>query len=122
MSGILHEVNIGALALKGLFGAPEAAKALIIFAHGSGSGRLSPRNNYVAEALRESGLATLLLDLLTPEEEIRRSNVFDIPLLAKRLLMATAWAKGQSGFRAAAHWLFRCKHRGGRGARGRSGR
>jgi putative phosphoribosyl transferase len=96
MSGILREVNIGALALKGLFGAPEAAKALIIFAHGSGSGRLSPRNNYVAEALRESGLATLLLDLLTPEEELRRSNVFDIPLLAKRLLMATAWAKGQT--------------------------
>jgi putative phosphoribosyl transferase len=96
MNGNLREVNIGALALKGLFGAPEAAKALIIFAHGSGSGRLSPRNNYVAEALRESGLATLLLDLLTPEEELRRSNVFDIPLLAKRLLMATAWAKGQT--------------------------
>ena len=94
MSGILREVNIGALALKGLFGAPEAARALVIFAHGSGSGRLSPRNNY--EALRESGLATLLLDLLTPEEEIRRSNVFDIPLLAKRLLMATAWAKEQT--------------------------
>ena len=96
MSGILREVNIGALALKGLFGAPDDAKALIIFAHGSGSGRLSPRNNYVAEALRESGLATLLLDLLTPEEEIRRSNVFDIPLLAKRLLIATAWAKEQA--------------------------
>jgi putative phosphoribosyl transferase len=92
MSGILREVNIGALALKGLFGAPDAAKALIIFAHGSGSGRLSPRNKYVAEALRESGLATLLLDLLTPEEEIRRSNVFDIPLLARRLSLATAWA------------------------------
>ena len=71
----------------------EKAKALVIFAHGSGSGRSSPRNNYVAEALRGSGLSTLLLDLLTPEEEIRRSNVFDISLLAKRLLLATAWAR-----------------------------
>jgi putative phosphoribosyl transferase len=93
MSRIPHEVEIGALALKGLLGASERASALVIFAHGSGSGRLSPRNTYVAEALRKSGLATLLLDLLTPEEEIRRSNVFDIPLLAERLLLATAWAR-----------------------------
>ena len=96
MSAVPHEVEIGALALKGLLGAPEAAKALVIFAHGSGSGRLSPRNNYVAEALHKSGLATLLLDLLTPEEEVRRSNVFDIPLLATRLLLATAWAREQA--------------------------
>jgi len=89
-------VEIGALALKGLLGASERSSALIIFAHGSGSGRLSPRNNYVAEALRKSGLATLLLDLLTPEEEIRRSNVFDIPLLAERLLLATVWAREQA--------------------------
>ena len=116
-----HEVEIGALALNGLLGAPEKASALVIFAHGSGSGRLSPRNNYVAEALRESGLATLLLDLLTPEEEIRRSNVFDIPLLARRLSLATAWAREQAQTAAAAHWLFRGEHRSGRGARGRSG-
>jgi putative phosphoribosyl transferase len=96
MSRIPHEVEIGALALKGLLGASERSSALIIFAHGSGSGRLSPRNNYVAEALRKSGLATLLLDLLTPEEEIRRSNVFDIPLLAERLLLATVWAREQA--------------------------
>ena len=95
MIRILREVEIGALALKGLLGAPEKASALVIFAHGSGSGRLSPRNNYVAEALRRSGLATLLLDLLTPEEESLRSNVFDIPLLAQRLLLATAWAREQ---------------------------
>ena len=93
MSMVPHEVEIGALALKGLLCTPEKASALVIFAHGSGSGRLSPRNSYVAEALRESGLATLLLDLLTPEEELRRSNVFDIPLLAKRLSVATAWAR-----------------------------
>jgi putative phosphoribosyl transferase len=96
MSGMIREVEIGALALKGLLGAPEKASALVIFAHGSGSGRLSPRNSYVAEALRRSGLATLLLDLLTPAEETRRGNVFDIPLLAKRLLLATAWAREQA--------------------------
>ena len=96
MSGMLREVEIGELALKGLLGAREKASALVIFVHGSGSGRLSPRNNYVAEALRKSGLATLLLDLLTPEEELRRSNVFDIPLLAERLLLATAWAREQA--------------------------
>jgi len=96
MSRTPREVEVGPLALKGLLGAPEKASALIIFAHGSGSGRLSPRNNYVAEALRKSGLATLLLDLLTPEEEIRRSNVFDIPLLAERLLLATVWAREQA--------------------------
>jgi putative phosphoribosyl transferase len=96
MSRTPHEVEIGPSALKGLLGVPEAAKALVIFAHGSGSGRLSPRNNYVANALRASGLATLLLDLLTPEEEFRRSNVFDIRLLAERLLLATAWARKQA--------------------------
>lgn len=96
MSGISQEVEIGALALKGLLGVPESASALVIFAHGSGSGRLSSRNNYVAEALRKSGLATLLLDLLAPEEELRRSNVFDIPLLAARLSLATAWARQQA--------------------------
>jgi putative phosphoribosyl transferase len=96
MSRTPREVEIGPLALKGLLGAPEKASALVVFAHGSGSGRLSPRNNYVAEALRKSGLATLLLDLLTPEEEVRRSNVFDIPLLATRLSLATAWAREQA--------------------------
>jgi putative phosphoribosyl transferase len=96
MSRTPREVEIGPLALKGLLGAPEKASALVVFAHGSGSGRLSPRNNYVAEALHKSGLATLLLDLLTPEEEVRRSNVFDIPLLATRLSHATAWAREQA--------------------------
>jgi putative phosphoribosyl transferase len=96
MSTLPRDVEIGAPALKGLLGVPVESRALAIFAHGSGSGRLSPRNNYVAEALRASGLATLLLDLLTPEEEIRRSNVFDIALLATRLSLATAWAREQT--------------------------
>jgi pimeloyl-ACP methyl ester carboxylesterase len=81
--------------LDALLGIPALAKGLVIFAHGSGSGRLSPRNNQVAAALRGSGIATLLLDLLTPTEEQDRRNVFDIPLMASRLLAATDWATQQ---------------------------
>lgn len=79
--------------LAGSLGVPADARGLVIFAHGSGSGRFSPRNNYVAERLRHAGLATLLLDLLTPEEEADRRNVFDIPLLASRLSAAAKWAE-----------------------------
>jgi putative phosphoribosyl transferase len=70
---------------------PEAA-GLVIFAHGSGSSRLSPRNRQVASTLNESRLATLLLDLLRVEEELDRANVFDIGLLSSRLVAATRWA------------------------------
>jgi len=86
------EIGLGPLRLKALLGVPPDAVGLVIFAHGSGSGRLSPRNNRVAAALREAGLATLLLDLLTPAEERDRANVFDIPLLATRLSHATDWS------------------------------
>jgi pimeloyl-ACP methyl ester carboxylesterase len=96
----LVSVEIGNLKLQGLLGVPVAARGLVIFAHGSGSGRLSPRNNYVAEALREAGLATLLLDLLTPAEERDRRNVFDIPLLASRLALAADWAAAHPVLRA----------------------
>ena len=88
-------VEIGPLRLKGLLGVPKGASGVVIFAHGSGSGRLSPRNQYVASGLRRSGLATLLMDLLTPEEEMDRANVFDIPLLAERLASAAAWIEGK---------------------------
>jgi putative phosphoribosyl transferase len=81
--------------LAGDLAVPENATGLVIFAHGSGSSRHSPRNRHVAAILNRHGLATLLLDLLTPEEELDRRNVFDIPLLAERLLAATAWAKEQ---------------------------
>jgi putative phosphoribosyl transferase len=87
-----NPVEVGPLQLKALLGVPAEAKGLIIFAHGSGSGRHSPRNNYVADALRQAGLATLLIDLLTEAEERDRANVFDIPLLASRLVEATQWA------------------------------
>ena len=72
---------------------PEAAQGLILFAHGSGSSRHSPRNRQVARALNERQLGTLLLDLLTVEEELDRANVFDIGLLAERLVAATRWAQ-----------------------------
>lgn len=87
-------VIIGPHHLEGLLGVPADGKGLIIFAHGSGSGRFSPRNNHVARRLEADGFATLLLDLLTPEEETDRRNVFDIQLLASRLLEATDWARG----------------------------
>ncbi|CDO35132.1 dienelactone hydrolase family protein [Novosphingobium sp. KN65.2] len=89
----LREVRIGHHALAAILGVPAEARGLVIFAHGSGSGRLSPRNNYVAARLRDDGLATLLLDLLTPEEEHDRRNVFDIALLANRLRLAADWAR-----------------------------
>jgi len=74
---------------------PEPAAGLVLFAHGSGSGRLSPRNRQVAEALSEAGFATLLFDLLTPDEAGDRARVFDIDLLAERLLAATRWARSR---------------------------
>lgn len=89
----IRTITIPPVGLEGLLGVPPAAKGVVLFAHGSGSGRLSPRNNYVAQALRESGLATLLFDLLTVDEAEDRRNVFDIPLLAERLSLATAWVR-----------------------------
>jgi putative phosphoribosyl transferase len=70
-----------------------AARGLVIFAHGSGSSRLSPRNQYVARALRDAGMATVLFDLLTEDEALDRDNVFDIGLLAERLAGATAFVR-----------------------------
>ena len=74
---------------------PPEALACVAFAHGSGSGRLSPRNRLVAGVLNDAGLATLLLDLLTPREEDERRNVFDVELLAARLVRATQWLEAQ---------------------------
>ncbi len=71
------------------------SRGVVTFAHGSGSSRLSPRNRQVARALNQAGFATLLLDLLRPGEEADRANVFDIPLLAQRLVAATHWLHHQ---------------------------
>ena len=87
-----NSVEVGPNQLLGLLAVPDRPKGLVIFAHGSGSGRLSPRNNHVARELQRAGYATLLLDLLTAAEETNRSNVFDIGLLASRLIEATDWA------------------------------
>ena len=80
------------LALSGDLTSSEADTGLVIFAHGSGSSRMSPRNRAVAAALAQAGLATLLLDLLTEPEAANRANVFDIPLLAARVAGAVDWA------------------------------
>jgi putative phosphoribosyl transferase len=84
-------ITAGRLSLDGILGLPARARGVVLFAHGSGSGRLSPRNNFVARQLQQQGLATLLLDLLTPDEADDRRKVFDIDLLADRVLMAKAW-------------------------------
>ena len=88
-------IPAGLVALEGDLGAPEDARGIVLFAHGSGSSRHSPRNRYVARALRGAGLATMLVDLLTSEEEevdLRTRRLrFDIGLLAERLVGATDW-------------------------------
>lgn len=88
-------VSAGPVTLEGDLSIPQGARGIVLFAHGSGSSRHSPRNRYVAQVLREGGLATLLLDLLTPEEEamdLRTAHLrFDIGLLAGRLVGATDW-------------------------------
>ncbi|MFD3912354.1 phosphoribosyltransferase family protein [Streptomyces sp. NPDC058603] len=85
------EMTIDGRVLPGSLTLPDGAPGVVVFAHGSGSGRHSPRNRSVAELLNRAGLGTLLFDLLTPEEERDRANVFDIPLLARRLTLVTAW-------------------------------
>jgi putative phosphoribosyl transferase len=84
------------LSLSGDLTVPPGARGIVAFAHGSGSSRLSPRNRAVAQTLVDAGFATLLFDLLTPQEEIDRANVFDIPLLASRLVGASAWVHERS--------------------------
>jgi putative phosphoribosyl transferase len=85
----------GSARLAGDLTVPAGAPGIVIFAHGSGSGRHSPRNRYVAGVLTEAGLGTLLFDLLTPDEEADRGNVFDIALLTGRLTGVTAWLRAQ---------------------------
>jgi putative phosphoribosyl transferase len=91
-------ISIGAIGqIVGDLCVPRPASGLVVFAHGSGSSRHSPRNREVAAALNHRGLATLLLDLLTSEEALNRANVFDVPLLAERLVGATMWASTEPG-------------------------
>jgi putative phosphoribosyl transferase len=92
-------IPIVTVTLKGNLAVPRGARGLVLFVHGSGSSRLSPRNRFVAAALRAEGLGTLLFDLLTAEEE-REDEAdahlrFDIPLLAERLVAVTKWVMAQ---------------------------
>jgi putative phosphoribosyl transferase len=89
------DIPIAGTALQGHVTLPAGAGSVVLFAHGSGSSRHSPRNRYVATVLQEGGLGTLLFDLLTPAEEGHRSNVFDIDLLAERLVTVTDWVVRQ---------------------------
>jgi putative phosphoribosyl transferase len=93
MSPGSRRVTIGPKQLEGILTVPEPVRGLVIFAHGSGSSRLSPRNTYVAEQLQDRAIATLLFDLLTEEEASDRRNVFHVPLLANRLEEAIAWSR-----------------------------
>jgi dienelactone hydrolase len=92
---IRREVVVGRLRLAGDVCVPAGTEALVVFAHGSGSSRLSPRNTAVAQALNEQGIATLLFDLLSADEGLDRTNVFDIPLLAERLVDVVGWIGDQ---------------------------
>jgi putative phosphoribosyl transferase len=85
----------GDITLEGILGLSNGPRGVVVFAHGSGSGRLSPRNTFVARHLQRDGLATLLLDLLTEEEADDRRKVFDIDLLAGRLLLAKGWLEAE---------------------------
>ncbi len=90
-----RQVAIPPLGLIGDLAVPKNAKGIVLFAHGSGSSRRSPRNAYVAEKLNAHGFATLLFDLLTPDEAENRSTVFDIPLLADRVVEASLWVTSE---------------------------
>jgi dienelactone hydrolase len=93
------QVNAGSVSLNGELKVPEKATGIVLFAHGSGSSRHSPRNQYVARVIHDAGVGTLLFDLLTREEEVidnyTREFRFDINLLARRLVAATKWLAGE---------------------------
>ena len=111
------EVPIGEHQLHGDLGIPPIPQGLIVFAHGSGSSRHSPRNQFVARVLREQGLATLLIDLLTPEEDEVDAETgefrFDIPLLARRLVTIIDWLRHRGGTDALPLGLFGASTGGG---------
>ncbi len=111
-SSTVAEVRIpaGPISLDGILTVPEGAIGLVIFAHGSGSGRFSPRNRFVSDTLNHSRLATLLFDLLSADEHARdvetAEHRFDIPMLSKRLVAAVDWTARQGGAEALPVGLF----------------
>jgi pimeloyl-ACP methyl ester carboxylesterase len=107
-AGLSELVNVpsGKVRLEGMLELPENAQGIVLFAHGSGSSRLSPRNNYVARELRAAALGTLLIDLLTREEDQTYETRFDIDLLTHRLADATRWLKQHATTKSLALGLF----------------
>jgi putative phosphoribosyl transferase len=97
-STLVH-IPADTVTVEGMLEIPERASGLVLFAHGSGSSRHSPRNNYVAGVLRQAGIGTLLMDLLTPEEDLDYAQRFDIGLLTQRLLAAADWVGAQESTR-----------------------
>lgn len=93
-------IPVEGVVLEGMLGIPDGAEGIVVFAHGSGSSRHSPRNNFVAEVLRRAGLATVLMDLLTREEDVDYETRFDINLLASRLDGATRWLASEEATKA----------------------
>ena len=96
MAELMHqdlELPVDGVRLSGVFTRAAGARGVVVFVHGSGSSRLSPRNRQVADDLIDARFDTLLFDLLTERESLRRDNVFDIPLLAERLAQVTAWLR-----------------------------
>lgn len=89
----LISLPVDGVHVEGMLELPANAQGIVLFAHGSGSSRHSPRNNYVAQVLRDKGLGTLMLDLLTLAEDLDYQTRFDIALLTHRLLVATHWIK-----------------------------
>ena len=95
----LVQILVDDVELEGILEVPDGAGGLVVFAHGSGSSRKSPRNNFVAEVIRDRELGTLLFDLLTEEEDQIRENRFDIPLLTDRLVAVTEWLRTRDAIR-----------------------
>ena len=95
----LAYIPAGTATIEGMLEIPDHAAGLVLFAHGSGSSRHSPRNNYVAGVLRQAGVGTLLMDLLTPQEDRDYARRFDIALLTQRLLDAARWVVSQDATR-----------------------
>lgn len=89
-------IPAGRARLQGILSLPQKPRGVVVFAHGSGSGRFSPRNNFVARILQQARMATLLTDLLEEEESLDRQKVFNIDLLADRLLVGAQWLREQA--------------------------
>jgi len=94
MEKLIH-IPVQEVELEGMLKIPQGAKSIVLFAHGSGSSRFSPRNNYVADALNKAGLGSLLIDLLSPEEDQTYETRFDITLLTERLMHVVKWLQKQ---------------------------